>query len=123
MNTNICTQCGTRTIKEVCECGAKTIRCNQFRGIWEHYKGGLYLVFGIAKHTERQCTFVSYAPLNSPDNLSVRPINMWQELIHYNGREVKRFIPRLDLTMCEKRSDLCIGGRCDCSRVNKLEAA
>lgn len=65
-------------------------------GLYQHYKGGLYWVLGIAKHSETLEDMVVYEPKsaiqNMPDNEKwVRPLSMFTEEIDYRGEWVPRF--------------------------------
>jgi hypothetical protein len=51
-------------------------------GLYKHYKGGLYEVVGIGKHSESLEELVIYRTYCLPDKLGnfwVRPIGMWSE--------------------------------------------
>lgn len=58
---------------------------------YKHYKGGLYRVLSIGKHTETDETLVVYQALYGNNDIWCRPISMWNDLIEYNGKIVKRF--------------------------------
>lgn len=60
-------------------------------GIYRHYKGNLYKVLGIAKHSESEETLVIYMCLYGDYSLWARPIKMWNEIIENNGKKIKRF--------------------------------
>jgi hypothetical protein len=66
-------------------------------GIWEHYKGGRYLVLGVGAHTETQERLIFYVAISDPHRpgpaLWVRPIAMWHELVPHpeTGEPVPRF--------------------------------
>lgn len=61
--------------------------------IYEHYKGKLYRVIGIGKHTETLEDVVMYEALyeNPLGRLWCRPLGLWNELVEVDGREVPRF--------------------------------
>ena len=65
----------------------KNIPC----GIYKHFKGGLYEVIGIAKFSEDQSPVVIYKALYGDYGLWVRPADMWNETVSYNGITCKRF--------------------------------
>jgi hypothetical protein len=65
----------------------------QIGGIYKHYKGNLYKVIAIAKHSETLEEVVVYEALYAGDfpmrQVWVRPASMWNETV--NG------IPRFEL--------------------------
>jgi hypothetical protein len=60
-------------------------------GIYVHYKGNEYEVIGTAKHSETEEDLVLYFPIKSPDQLWVRPLAMFSEIIELNGERIQRF--------------------------------
>lgn len=62
-------------------------------GKYKHYKGNLYEVIGVAKHSETLEEFVVYKALYQPEgeNLWVRPLCMFTESVVINGKSVPRF--------------------------------
>jgi len=62
-------------------------------GLYKHYKGAIYEVIGIAKHTETLEMMVVYKATYQMDgeNLWVRPYRMFTETIQFNGKTVHRF--------------------------------
>lgn len=62
-------------------------------GTYQHYKGGKYLVLGIAKHSETKEDLVVYVTLYDNDmaNMWVRPLKMFLEEIEVDGKMVPRF--------------------------------
>jgi len=65
-------------------------------GIYRHYKGNLYEVIGVARHSETLEELVVYRALyDSPDfgpnALFVRPLSMFAEMVEVNGESVQRF--------------------------------
>lgn len=61
------------------------------KGIYEHYKGNRYELLGIANHSETLEKMVIYKALYGENELWVRPISMWNEIIEVNGKTVPRF--------------------------------
>lgn len=61
--------------------------------IYKHYKGNLYQVFGVGKHSETLEDIVLYQCLydNSLGRLWARPLPMWSELVEVDGKKVPRF--------------------------------
>lgn len=63
-------------------------------GIYEHYKGGRYLVFGEGIHTETREKGVVYKPLYEvldPEEFQFRPSEMFLEQVEVDGQQVPRF--------------------------------
>lgn len=67
------------------------------RGIYKHYKGNLYLVFGTVQHTETGEVLVEYLPLYSyakdgKTGKVVRPLSMFlEEVDTWTGRAADQF--------------------------------
>jgi hypothetical protein len=62
-------------------------------GTYRHYKGGLYEVLGIARHSETEEELVVYRALYGEGGLWVRPLVMFQESVEVDGRDMPRFTP------------------------------
>ena len=60
-------------------------------GQYRHYKGGLYEVLGIARHSETHEELVIYRPLYCEGELWVRPRAMFLETVVVHGVEMPRF--------------------------------
>jgi len=65
-------------------------------GKYQHYKGKLYEVVGVAHHSETLEPLVVYKALYHSSDfgenaLWVRPLNMFTELVEINGEQVPRF--------------------------------
>ena len=60
-------------------------------GRWRHYKGGLYEVLGVARHSETQEPLVVYRPLDNDSGWWVRPHAMFIEEGEFEGRRQPRF--------------------------------
>lgn len=58
---------------------------------YRHYKGNYYKVLAIGKHTESQEDLVIYEALYGEHIIWCRPLNMWNEVVDFNGKKVKRF--------------------------------
>ena len=60
-------------------------------GIYEHFKGQRYEVFGTAKHSETSEVFVSYRKLYDDYSYWVRPVAMFTETVERDGYSGPRF--------------------------------
>jgi hypothetical protein len=60
-------------------------------GIYRHYKGPEYRVFGIARHSETEECMVVYQALYGDYGLWVRPLSMFSESVELDGESVPRF--------------------------------
>ena len=63
------------------------------KGIYRHYKGKLYEVIGVARHSETLEELVVYKALyqTEGENLWVRPLSMFNEMLDVNGVRLRRF--------------------------------
>jgi hypothetical protein len=61
------------------------------KGKYRHYKGHLYEVKGIARHSESLEDMVIYKALYGDLGIWVRPLKMFLEDIEVNGKIQKRF--------------------------------
>ena len=60
------------------------------KGAYKHYKGGIYTVIGIAKHSETQEEMVIYQ--GQDEQIWARPRAMFNEiLVSSEGSEIERF--------------------------------
>lgn len=60
-------------------------------GQYRHYKGNLYQVEGVAKHSETEELMVVYRPLYGQQSLWVRPLTMFIEDVEIDGSRQPRF--------------------------------
>ena len=60
-------------------------------GIYQHFKGNMYKVLFVAKHSETLEEMVVYQALYGAGDVWVRPANMFLEKIKRDGQTVKRF--------------------------------
>ena len=60
-------------------------------GIYRHYKGNLYEVLAVAKHSETLEDMVVYKALYGEGVVWVRPLPMFEEEIIKGGEKIKRF--------------------------------
>ena len=61
------------------------------KGIYRHFKGNLYELLYIAKHSETLEPTVVYKALYGDGDIWVRPAHMWTETVEHNGKTVPRF--------------------------------
>ncbi len=62
-------------------------------GLYRHFKGNLYELIGIAKHSETLEPMVVYRALYGERGLWVRPASMWSETVEKDGYRGPRFSP------------------------------
>jgi hypothetical protein len=60
-------------------------------GRYRHYKGGLYEVMGLVRHSETLQPLVLYRALYGDYGLWVRPAAMFAETVEVDGRPCPRF--------------------------------
>ena len=60
-------------------------------GKYRHFKGNLYEVIGVARHSETQEEMVVYRALYGEYGLWVRPAAMWTETVDRDGYHGPRF--------------------------------
>ena len=60
-------------------------------GLYRHYKGGLYQVLALARHSETREPMVVYQALYGEYGPWVRPASMFTETIVVDGNTVPRF--------------------------------
>ncbi len=61
-------------------------------GKYRHFKGGEYLLIGVAKHSETLEPMVVYQALYGEKGLWVRPASMWTQTVEREGYKGPRFI-------------------------------
>lgn len=64
---------------------------NVILGRYEHYKGEIYEVLGVARHSETLEPLVLYRPCKTPENIWVRPFGMFFEKVSVDNRLLERF--------------------------------
>lgn len=60
-------------------------------GLYRHYKGNLYRLLFVARHSETLEEMVVYQDVGQPEKYWARPAHMWEETVEVNGRRVWRF--------------------------------
>ena len=60
-------------------------------GIYRHYKGGVYEVQSVTKHSETLEPLVIYRSMSDPEAIWARPVHMWNEAIIVDGESQPRF--------------------------------
>ena len=62
-------------------------------GYYKHYKGNVYEVIGIAKHSETLEDVVVYKACyqKEGENLWVRPLKMFEDDVFIENKKIKRF--------------------------------
>lgn len=60
-------------------------------GTYRHFKGGLYKVLALVTHSETEQKMVLYHPLEQPESLWVRPLEMFDGEKTLDDKKVKRF--------------------------------
>ncbi len=61
------------------------------KGLYQHYKGPMYKVLDVAKHSETEESLVVYQPLYGDKSMWVRPLTMFAESVELNGQSQPRF--------------------------------
>lgn len=60
-------------------------------GIYKHYKGNLYKIIGVARHSETLEEFVVYQALYAERSLWIRPYEMFTGNVELDGKVMPRF--------------------------------
>ena len=76
-------------------------------GLYRHYKGAHYRVFGVARHSEHEEQLVVYQALYGEFGLWVRPLEMFCGSVEIDGQPVPRF------ALIEAEAHSAIGGERD----------
>ena len=66
---------------------------------YRHFKGNLYRVLHIAKHTETLEDMVVYQAMYGDRDIWVRPKDMFEEVIERDGKIFRRFEPITEADM------------------------
>lgn len=59
--------------------------------IWRHFKGGVYRVLYLAKHSETGEDLVIYTKNGGDGTVWARPASMWLETVERDGKSQPRF--------------------------------
>ena len=79
-----------RGMLEDIACDLRTM-CNLIPpGLYKHYKGGMYIVHGLGRHSEDETLMVSYQSCED-GRLWFRPAYMFREIVGFEGKDVMRF--------------------------------
>ena len=62
-------------------------------GLLRHFKGNLYKLLYVAKHSETLEPMVVYQALYGEQGIWVRPASMWNEHVERDGYSGPRFYP------------------------------
>lgn len=60
-------------------------------GIYRHFKGHVYRVIGTAKHSETLEEHIVYVSTTDPEDMWVRPANMFLDIVERGGQKFHRF--------------------------------
>ena len=60
-------------------------------GKYQHFKGSYYQVLHLARHSETEEYLVVYHPFDNKDDIWVRPLNMFNETIIRDEKNIQRF--------------------------------
>ena len=60
---------------------------------YRHFKGNVYRVLHIAKHSETLEDMVVYQAMYGERGIWVRPLSMFKEEIERDGKTIRRFSP------------------------------
>lgn len=61
------------------------------KGLYQHYKGGMYRVLGTVRHSEDLQPMTLYQALYGEQGLWVRPAAMFADVAEFNGKVQPRF--------------------------------
>ena len=59
--------------------------------IYKHFKGNVYKIIAIAKHTETEEELIIYQQVDQPQKVWARPISMFIDIIEKNNNKFSRF--------------------------------
>lgn len=61
-------------------------------GKYRHYKGHVYMVLCIARHSETLEEMVVYQDIAAPEKIWCRPLKMFVENVEIDGKFIPRFL-------------------------------
>ena len=61
------------------------------KGTYQHFKGNYYQVLHIARHSETEEYMVVYHPQDKPEDIWLRPLDMFVQTIEREGKHLERF--------------------------------
>ena len=61
------------------------------KGIYRHYKGNLYQLLAVARHSETGEVLAVYQALYGDYGFWTRPLEMFRETVERDGRTIPRF--------------------------------
>lgn len=64
----------------------------KIEGTYKHYKGNIYKVLCIAKHSETLEEMVVYQDASNSEKIWARPKDMWCETVEIDGEIIPRFL-------------------------------
>ena len=74
------------------------------KGLYRHFKGNLYRVLEIARHSETEELLVIYQALYGERGIWARPLANFDDIIERDGRRIKRFAPVADDGSLQERT-------------------
>jgi hypothetical protein len=80
-----------RYLRLICRIAVVEVSMRITTGVYRHYKGHEYRVFGIATHSESEEQMVVYQALYGDYGLWIRPLRMFCETVDVNGERLPRF--------------------------------
>lgn len=66
---------------------------NRLNGRWRHFKGAVYVVTSVARHTESNAEMVVYHSEAKPEEVWVRPLWLWLSPVPGGGARFVRLGP------------------------------
>lgn len=73
-------------------------------GLYKHYKGNLYQVLGMARHSETEEWLVVYQALYAEKGFWLRPLSIWLEPVTQEGVDPQNAVTRFSLVTANQVS-------------------